>query len=499
MHDGDTGSGLGVTVPSARTDADTAELAALRALLRISEAVARADHVDEVLEVVAQQARAALRAASVSIGRWDDGRVALRTLVTVGARVGHGTELAAPVMIGDSRWGEIRATDAGGRRFGAGEADLLQTIAAHTEVAIGRSELLTTVWRYAFEDPLTGIGNRRALERRFAEIHWEQAYPVALLCDLDGLKRINDRDGHPAGDRLLRGVARELDRLSATIAGAVATRLGGDEFCVLLPDATLAAAQVFAMDATRAIRDALGSGATVSWGAAVAGPDVRDGDALLAAADAALMEAKRQGPARFSTAVLTAQVPGRTDRRKRDVDARPAAEVLPAVLVQTLSEKRDFTVVAALEVLATQVQQLAGIAAWSISECTPDGTALVTVRSVDCQRRQDYGLSVITDLGPSWYELVDYPASARAVAEGTTFVAALDMDDADGAEAVLLGRLGYQAVLGVGVLAGPKRYLLEFFSHDGHLGLTRLAPLVEVLAAYCVSRLSETRQSHRRP
>ncbi|PRC46833.1 diguanylate cyclase, partial [Mycobacterium sp. ITM-2017-0098] len=264
----------------------------------------RAHYFDEVLEVIAEQARSALSAASMSICRWEPDRAALRVLVNVGdlapheyrwpqddyyevatfsnintllrhgvsyafalddddcppesrealTTLGKEAELAVPVMVGDAMWGVIWATGTGGRRFDSGDMQLLQAIAAHTAVAIGRSELLTTVWRYAFEDPLTGIANRRAIDQRLSEIDWGIGYPVALLCDLDGFKRINDRNGHPAGDQLLCDVARELDRLTAAIDGAFAGRLGGDEFCVLLPDATLASAQVFAIDATKAIR-----------------------------------------------------------------------------------------------------------------------------------------------------------------------------------------------------------------------------------------------------
>ncbi|PRC55390.1 diguanylate cyclase, partial [Mycobacterium sp. ITM-2017-0098] len=57
------------------------EMPALRALLRISEAVLRAHYFDEVLEVIAEQARSALSAASMSICRWEPDRAALRVLV----------------------------------------------------------------------------------------------------------------------------------------------------------------------------------------------------------------------------------------------------------------------------------------------------------------------------------------------------------------------------------------------------------------------------------
>jgi diguanylate cyclase (GGDEF)-like protein len=530
---------------------ESIEMPTLRALLRISEAVLRAHYFDEVLEVIAEQARTALSAASLSICRWEPDRAALRVLVNVGdlaaherrwpqddyyevatysnintllrhgvsytfslddddcppesrealTRLGKEAELAVPVMVGDEMWGVIWATGSGGRRFDSGDMQLLQAIAAHTAVAIGRSELLTTVWRYAFEDPLTGIANRRAIDQHMAEIDWETAYPVALLCDLDGFKRVNDRDGHPAGDQLLCDVARELHRLTGTIDGAVAGRLGGDEFCVLLPDATLASAQVFAMDATKAIRDAVDTDVSLSWGAAAAGPDVGNGNDLLAAADAALMESKRQGPARFSTGVSTSVVPGGIDRRERAdrrAGAPQGADELAAIVVRTLDERPELTLPAALEILAMQVQQVIRTSGWSISGCADNCTALRSVRSVDIVLRPDSGLSVMTQLGPPSYQLADFPATAKALAEGTAFVAAVDLEGSDPAETALLSKFGYRAVLGIGVPAGQQCFFLEFFSHGRYQELIEIAPLVRVLAAYCAWKLSGTRQPHRR-
>ena len=543
MHGvGDGGAGL-----AERDAAD--ELPVLKALLHISEAVSRANYFDEVLEVVAEQARAALGTAALTITRWERDRAALRTLINVGdlaphqqrwpvddfyevtpesnvhtllsrgiaytnalddedcpvesvlalESVGKEAELAVPVMVGDSMWGLIWATGDDGRRFDHGDKQLIQAIAAHAAMAIGRSELLTTVWRYAFEDPLTGIANRRAIDQYLAEIDWDNTDSVvALLCDLDGFKRINDRDGHPAGDRLLRDVARELEHMSVAIGGSIAARLGGDEFCVVLRDATLASAQIFAIDATKAIREAAVTEVSLSWGAATTGQGIRSGSDLLAAADAALMEAKRQGPARYSTVVATSAVAGGIDRRARDAGRPIGIDRLAAVVVGILDSRPDLTVPEALEILAMQVQQVCGTAAWVISGCTEDHDVLQRIRGVDCVRQEESGLSVMTDLGPEFYNLTDYPATVQALAEGTCFVAAIGLDDSDTAETALLAKLGYQAVLGIGLPAGQQCFLLEFYSHDGHQILAEIASLVKVLATYCVSRLTETRRPHRR-
>jgi two-component system, cell cycle response regulator len=92
--------------------------------------------------------------------------------------------------------------------------------------------------RDARTDPLTGLGNRRRLARDLEdelELATRDAPALLLLFDLDGFKGYNDRFGHPAGDALL---ARLGEALCGAMAGrARAYRLGGDEFCVLVPAA----------------------------------------------------------------------------------------------------------------------------------------------------------------------------------------------------------------------------------------------------------------------
>lgn len=321
------GAAIDIAVPEDR--------AVLRTMLRISNAVLRANYFDEVLEVVAEQALAALGASSLSISRWERDSDTLRTLINVGdlqpgdqrwpdhdiypitddpyvagllqhgrpyvhaiddpaitpadldylRRAGKESEVAVPVMFDDTMWGEIWATGVAGRRFGHDDVQLLQAIAAYTAVAIGRGELFTTVRRHAYQDPLTDLANRRALDERFAEIDWRKHLPTLLIGDLDGLKDINDRDGHPAGDALLRGVAAVLRESTAAFDQAIAARLGGDEFCVLLPYGTLVDAEHLAHTASRTIGAGLGPHVTVAWGAAESGPQVRSAPALMAAAD----------------------------------------------------------------------------------------------------------------------------------------------------------------------------------------------------------------------
>ena len=105
--------------------------------------------------------------------------------------------------------------------------------------ALGKMEVRTEeVYKLAVLDPLTGLHNRRSGEQRLAEeISRAQRHvrPLTiLLLDLNGLKHLNDKFGHAAGDELIKQFAA---RLNKAIRGSdLAVRLGGDEFLVLLPE-----------------------------------------------------------------------------------------------------------------------------------------------------------------------------------------------------------------------------------------------------------------------
>jgi two-component system, cell cycle response regulator len=96
------------------------------------------------------------------------------------------------------------------------------------------ARILAATRREALTDALTGLGNRRALTRDLERAVCGDDGPALLaLFDLDGFKHYNDSYGHPAGDALLQRLGTKL---AAHVAGTgTAYRMGGDEFCVLLP------------------------------------------------------------------------------------------------------------------------------------------------------------------------------------------------------------------------------------------------------------------------
>jgi diguanylate cyclase (GGDEF)-like protein len=144
----------------------------------------------------------------------------------------------------------------------------------------------------ADHDPLTRLLNRRAfVERLDVEVARVTRYGHAfglVLCDLDGFKELNDTFGHPAGDGALRLFARTLT--DSLRKGDDAFRIGGDEFAILLAEASREAATEVVHRVSEELADL-----RASFGVASCPADARDATSLFRLADAALYEAKRSG------------------------------------------------------------------------------------------------------------------------------------------------------------------------------------------------------------
>jgi diguanylate cyclase (GGDEF)-like protein len=151
-------------------------------------------------------------------------------------------------------------------------------------------------------DGLTGLYNQRwMLEALAKEIRRAQRFATplsVLMIDLDGLKSVNDREGHAAGDCLLRHVAARIAAVLRQFDGAA--RVGGDEFVAMLPGTSLQGAQQVARRLLHSVREdpprfrATPLEITASIGA-VEWRDGWDARQLLDAADQAMYRAKEQG------------------------------------------------------------------------------------------------------------------------------------------------------------------------------------------------------------
>jgi diguanylate cyclase (GGDEF)-like protein len=170
----------------------------------------------------------------------------------------------------------------------------------------------TRIRRLAYYDSLTGLPNRERFRQRLAgalETAQHDRHQLALLCiDLDNFKRINDTLGHSAGDELLRIVAVRLREGLGAATGCEddLSRLGGDEFMVLMPDiAGPDEAGIVADRICRTIMRPIPLGphevlVTPSVGIAVFATDGEDVETLFRNADLAMYFAKRQGPGSFA-------------------------------------------------------------------------------------------------------------------------------------------------------------------------------------------------------
>lgn len=164
--------------------------------------------------------------------------------------------------------------------------------------------LVAQLERATETDPLTGILNRRGFEQRLVQQlaeHARRKAPLGLLViDVDRFKETNDRWGHAAGDEALRLVGQTLER--GARQGDIVTRIGGEEFAMLLPDTNLSAAGVCAERLRAAVAEASAGATTVSIGASISASAAEDSDGLLRRADQAMYAAKAGGRDRVAYA-----------------------------------------------------------------------------------------------------------------------------------------------------------------------------------------------------
>ena len=389
--------------PAAAPDQVAQPESELRALIAVAGAVAAAHRLEDVLEVVAEETCRVVGASSVSISRWEREHHRVRTLINVGelgpdeerfptgetyaladyplaARLlrdgesyvisrgdrdlgvhdrqlldalDKGSYIGVPVIFDGRTWGKLEAfANVGAVPFTRRHVPFLEAIAGQVGAAIGRAELFSRVNALAYSDPLTGLGNRRALDERL-EVAVDRGGALAIAFgDLDGLKRINDTHGHEAGDAAIRQAADALAAAAQGVLGASVYRVGGDEFCVVLEDGGAEAAGAIAAAAGAAL-GACEPPLSLSCGAAALRPGERPAD-LFRAADIAQYTAKRNGDGRVVVAgdgaPVVAAGDGRRARRDRtSAETRALAQRLLAAIDGAPEAERAERLAAALE------------------------------------------------------------------------------------------------------------------------------------------------------
>ncbi|HEY0635898.1 MAG TPA: sensor domain-containing diguanylate cyclase [Gammaproteobacteria bacterium] len=211
-----------------------------------------------------------------------------------------------PLVRGGKVVGSLHFGSRDRQRFNAGSAtDFLQHLAVIAAVCLENCINHARLKQIGLTDPLTGVSNRRYFEQRLIEAYataQRHHRPLAcLFADVDHFKRINDTWGHPAGDAVLREIARII---AAQLRHSdVLCRYGGEEFVILLPDTAREAAREIA-ERIRGVVAAhlfeIPSDITISAGVSAV-EQLGEGDLaemsqqLVAAADAALYSAKQAG------------------------------------------------------------------------------------------------------------------------------------------------------------------------------------------------------------
>jgi diguanylate cyclase (GGDEF)-like protein len=181
-------------------------------------------------------------------------------------------------------------------------SDAAHRLALELETGVERvrdQERYTALTRLALTDPITGLANRRggeaALAREVSRARRGNAPLSLVMFDIDHFKSVNDRSGHPVGDRVLGAISQLLS--SSQRGSDLAIRWGGEEFLVLLPDVGHVGAHTFAERVRENVQSlTIGEAGTITISAGVA--ELRrdeDGASALARADASLYRAKQEG------------------------------------------------------------------------------------------------------------------------------------------------------------------------------------------------------------
>jgi diguanylate cyclase (GGDEF)-like protein len=195
------------------------------------------------------------------------------------------------------------------RPFVATEATFISGVAQQLGSRLGLISAMAQSELQANTDPLTGLLNRRSLENQVRSLIGVKRRFTVVLVDLDHFKDLNDTHGHDAGDRALRVFAQVLR--SSVRDGDLACRYGGEEFVIVMPDASaddaIRAVDRLRMELHGAFSDGRTPPFTFSAGVADSSTSL-DLAELITIADEALLEAKRSGRDRtisFSSTALT--------------------------------------------------------------------------------------------------------------------------------------------------------------------------------------------------
>jgi diguanylate cyclase (GGDEF)-like protein len=217
--------------------------------------------------------------------------------------------ISYPIIIAGRKIGVLNVTDKSeGGAYDDVDLSLLEIIGPQVALALERAEWQERATEFqlmSITDPLTGLPNRRYLEERLTEeLNRSKRYDYQmsfLMIDIDDFKAYNDNNGHQAGDLALQITAHCLK--AALRSADVASRYGGEEFCILLPQTGMSEAGTIADRIRQRVATThfphgklqpLGR-VTVSIGVSTYSEMVNSAETIIAAADRVLYSAKNLG------------------------------------------------------------------------------------------------------------------------------------------------------------------------------------------------------------
>jgi diguanylate cyclase (GGDEF)-like protein len=187
------------------------------------------------------------------------------------------------------------------------EAKQLNNLADRMAVAITNIQRSEVLFQKAHFDELTGLINRHAFQEKLREHisrSWRGEHGAVLFIDLDGFKKVNDTEGHKAGDRLLVIIAERLKECLRDVD--TIARMGGDEFAVIVPSCddeksiSHLCERIIGSTVQPVVVDRMEHTVGASIGVAVFPDDGQKVDELIMKADSAMYRAKEAGRARFA-------------------------------------------------------------------------------------------------------------------------------------------------------------------------------------------------------
>lgn len=374
----------------------------------------------------------------------------------------QGSAASFPIIVADRLWGVLYLTSTSEDGFDEPSVTLGVLIGEFLAAGVSRVDYHRQLHALAYTDPLTEMANRRAVDEQLLD--WASDPETAprltvVLCDVNKLKAVNDSSGHPAGDRLLREIGVLVSISASRFPGALAGRIGGDEFVLAIPDAEPSEIE---NEMGKLLQSAslLGHGSGLSCGVASRAeltrlelPPAEQVRALLRLADAEQYRQKLAGTA--STLPTRARVPG---SRRTAADFGELADAVNGLTQGILAEPGP--VGQRLSRVAATVCETSNGAAWWVSEIEGD---MIADRFCGTPRDEETrdGQWQPTRLDARGYEMSAFPASAKAVKGGSFVADALHGDDA---ERRFLVQKGFRVGIAAGGVDGTGTpWLVEVF------------------------------------